>query len=107
VILSKDEVAKLIESAHSPKYRTALSVAYGAGLRAGEVVALKTTDIDSERMTLRVEQGKGRLIQLLELAEGEISGLTMYVPPLGPKLFADFGLPMSLAEEGGGPSAVA
>jgi RNA polymerase sigma-70 factor, ECF subfamily len=47
------------------------------------------------------------LIQLLELAEGEISGLTMYVPPLGPKLFADFGLPMSLAEEGGGPSAVA
>ena len=55
VILSKDEVAKLIESAHGPKYRTALSVAYGAGLRAGEVVGLKTTDIDSERMTLRVE----------------------------------------------------
>ena len=35
-------------------------MAYGAGLRAGEVVALKTTDVDSERMTLRIEQGKGR-----------------------------------------------
>ena len=39
---------------------TALSVAYGAGLRASEVVALKVTDVDSERMTLRIEQGKGR-----------------------------------------------
>jgi integrase/recombinase XerD len=59
VILSREEVARLIGSAPSLKYRTALSVAYGAGLRAGEVCALKTTDIDSDRMTLRVEQGKG------------------------------------------------
>jgi integrase len=40
--------------------RTALSVAYGAGLRASEVIALKVGDVDSQRMTLRVEQGKGR-----------------------------------------------
>src|SRR5205085_1744479 len=40
------------------KDQTALSVAYGAGLRASEVVALKVTDIDSQRMTLRIEQGK-------------------------------------------------
>ena len=44
----------------NPKHRTALSVAYGAGLRASEVVALKVGDVDSQRMTLRVEQGKGR-----------------------------------------------
>src|SRR5215216_2261017 len=42
------------------KYKTALSVAYGAGLRAAEVVSLKIGDIDSERMVIRVEQGKGR-----------------------------------------------
>jgi integrase len=41
------------------KYKAALSVAYGAGLRAMEVVALKVSDIDSKRMMLRVEQGKG------------------------------------------------
>ncbi len=42
------------------KHQTALSLAYGTGLRVGEVVALKVSDIDSQRMTLRVEQGKGR-----------------------------------------------
>jgi integrase/recombinase XerD len=60
VVLSREEVARLIDSAGKPKYQAALSVAYGAGLRAGEVVALKVGDIDSTRMTLRIEQGKGR-----------------------------------------------
>jgi site-specific recombinase XerD len=60
VVLSREEVASLIESADKPKYQAALSVAYGAGLRASEVVALKVGDIDRARMTLRVEQGKGR-----------------------------------------------
>mgnify|MGYP001815576519 FL=1 len=60
VVLSREEVANLIESAGKPKYQAALSVAYGAGLRASEVVALKVGDIDRARMTLRVEQGKGR-----------------------------------------------
>ncbi len=60
VILSREEASRLIESARTLKHRTALSVAYGAGLRVSEVVALKVTDIDSTRMVLRVEQGKGR-----------------------------------------------
>jgi site-specific recombinase XerD len=59
VVLSPDEVRRLIEAAGNLKHQTALSVAYGAGLRASEVVALKVTDIDSQRMTLRIEQGKG------------------------------------------------
>jgi len=59
VVLSCEEVARLIEAAGTPKYQAALSVAYGAGLRASEVVALKVGDIDSTRMTLRIEQGKG------------------------------------------------
>jgi site-specific recombinase XerD len=59
-VLTPDEVARLLEAAPGPKWRTALSVAYGAGLRASEVVGLKVGDIDSQRMRIRVEQGKGR-----------------------------------------------
>ena len=58
-VLSRQEVASLIDAASNPKYRAALSIAYGAGLRVSEVVALKISDIDSTRMTLRIEQGKG------------------------------------------------
>ena len=59
VVLSREEVARLIAAAGNLKHQTALSVAYGAGLRAAEVAALKVGDIDSQRMILRVEQGKG------------------------------------------------
>ena len=57
VVLSQEEVARLLEAATGLKYKAARSVAYGAGLRVSEVVALKVSDIDSQRMTLRVEQG--------------------------------------------------
>jgi site-specific recombinase XerD len=60
VVLSREEVARLLEAAPGLKYKAALSVAYGAGLRVSEVANLKVSDIDSERMTLRVEQGKGQ-----------------------------------------------
>jgi site-specific recombinase XerD len=58
VILSREEVALLIESATTLKVKTALTLAYGAGLRAGEVVAPKTADVDSQRMVPRIEQAK-------------------------------------------------
>jgi integrase/recombinase XerD len=60
VVLSPEEVARLLDAAPGLKYKAALSVAYGAGLRASEVVSLKVSDIDSKRMVIRVEQGKGR-----------------------------------------------
>ena len=60
VVLSQEEVARLLEAAPGLKSKAALSVAYGAGLRVSEVANLKVRDIDSERMTLRVEQGKGQ-----------------------------------------------
>lgn len=60
VVLSREEVARLIAAAGSLKYQTAFSVAYGTGLRVSEVAHLKVSDIDSKRMTLRVEQGKGQ-----------------------------------------------
>jgi site-specific recombinase XerD len=59
VVLSPEEVAEVLACAPSIKAQTALSVSYGAGLRASEVVRLKTTDIDSDRRVIRVEQGKG------------------------------------------------
>jgi len=59
VVLSKEEVTRLIACVGHIKHQTALSLAYGTGLRVGEVVALKVGDIDSKRMTLRVQQGKG------------------------------------------------
>jgi site-specific recombinase XerD len=60
VVLSPEEVARLLDTAPGLKYKAALSVAYGAGLRAAEVISLKVSDIDSKRMLIRVEQGKGR-----------------------------------------------
>ena len=60
VILSPDEVARVLDAAPDLKYKAALSIAYGAGLRASEVVSLKISDIDSEREVIRIEQGKGR-----------------------------------------------
>ena len=60
VILSPEEVKRLIAAAGNLKHQTALALAYATGLRVNEVVALKVDDIDSQRMTLRVEQGKGQ-----------------------------------------------
>ena len=59
-VLSVEEAARLLEAAHGIKYKAALGVAYGAGLRVSEVAHLKVDDIDSTRMLIRVEQGKGR-----------------------------------------------
>jgi site-specific recombinase XerD len=58
-VLSPDEVARLLNATTCLKHQAALSVAYGAGLRVAEVSTLKVSDIDSERMLLRVERGKG------------------------------------------------
>jgi len=59
VVLSSDEVARLLAATTCLKHRAALSVAYGAGLRVAEVASLKVGDIDSKRMLIVVERGKG------------------------------------------------
>jgi integrase/recombinase XerD len=88
-VLSAEEVGRLLEMAPGPKYRAALGTAYGAGLRVSEVAALKIGDIDSTRMLIRVEQGKGRkdrnamlspqLLELLRLwwREGKRRGVML------------------------------
>jgi len=89
-VLSVDEVARLLAAAPSVKYKAALGVAYGAGLRASEVTHLKVDDIDSKRMLIRVEQGKGRkdrnamlspqLLELLRLWWREGKKCTVMLP---------------------------
>jgi len=59
VVLNADEVVRFLEAVPSLKTRTALTTAYAAGLRASEAVGLKVADIDSGRMVIRVEHGKG------------------------------------------------
>lgn len=59
VVLTPDEVRQLLQAVSSLKYRAALSIAYGAGLRASEIAHLRVTDIDSQRMVIHVIYGKG------------------------------------------------
>lgn len=59
-ILSREEVARLLVSVANRKHRAMLMTTYAGGLRVSEVVRLRVTDIDSQRMLIRVEQGKGR-----------------------------------------------
>ena len=59
VVLSREEAKRLIAASDNLKHQTTLSVAYGAGLRASEVSGLKVGDVDSQRVVLRIQQGKG------------------------------------------------
>src|SRR6202008_2549629 len=60
VVLSPEEVGRLLAAAINIKHKALLSLAYATGLRSSEVVSLKLTDIDRDRMVVRVEQGKGK-----------------------------------------------
>jgi site-specific recombinase XerD len=58
-VLSRDEVARLLSRTQFLKHRVLFRIAYSSGLRVSEIVMLRPTDIDSDRMVIRVEQGKG------------------------------------------------
>jgi site-specific recombinase XerD len=77
-VLSLQEVQRLLEAAGSLKHRALLMTAYSAGLRVSEVVHLKPTDIASDRMLIRVEQGKGRKDRYTILAEQCLKELRQY-----------------------------
>ena len=77
-ILSVEEVIRLLQAAGSLKYQAALAIAYGVGLRASEVVHLKVSDIDSERMIIRVEEGKGKRDRHAMLSPGLLKILRVW-----------------------------
>lgn len=84
-ILSREEVARLFEVTPNIKHRTLLMTTYSAGLRVSEVVALRLTDIDSARMTLRVEQGKGAKDRYTLLSPRLLDQLRVYWRALHPR----------------------
>lgn len=83
VILSPEEVARMLEAAPGVKYKAALSVAYGAGLRVSEVVALKVSDIDSARMMIRIEPPQGPLCDAVAAAARPVARLVAGLPLAG------------------------
>lgn len=85
LILSPQEVSQFFESIPSLKYRAALMICYGSGLRISEAVALKVRDIDSSRMLLRVEEGKGRKDRYVMLSERLLAVLRCYWRAARPK----------------------
>jgi integrase/recombinase XerD len=87
VVFSVEEVSDLLIAAPGPglKYRAALSISYGAGLRSAEVCNLKVTDIDSQRMLIHVEQGKGAKDRKVMLSPGLLDLLRDYWREARPK----------------------
>ena len=77
-VLSRQETGRLIACAGNLKHKAALSVAYGAGLRASEVAHLRVGDVDSQRMCLRVEQGKGSKDRYAKLSPVMLEVLRAY-----------------------------
>jgi site-specific recombinase XerD len=83
-ILSREEVARLIEAPPNPKHRLLLATTYAAGLRVSEVVGLKVRDLDRGRMTLHIEQGKGRKDRIVPLSRkllGQFEAFWQTEPP--------------------------
>jgi integrase/recombinase XerD len=87
VVLSADEVARFLESVSSLKARVALTTAYAAGLRVSEVAALKVQDIDSQRMVIRIEHGKGGKERYVMLSQALLGILRSYWRLTRPKIY--------------------
>jgi site-specific recombinase XerD len=87
VVLSPEEVQRLIASAKNLYHRTLLLTLYGTGLRRSEVCHLKVRDIDSQRMVLRVQQGKGRRDRDLPLSPTLLTALREYYRWMRPQTY--------------------
>jgi integrase/recombinase XerD len=85
VVLSPEEVPHFLECVGSMKHRTILTTCYAAGLRISEAVRLKPNDIDSQRMVIRVEQGKGQKDRYVMLSPKLLETLRSYWRAVRPK----------------------
>ena len=85
VVLSAEEVARFLSHVASIKYRAALMICYGSGLRISETIALRVSDIDSRRMLLRVREGKGRKDRYSLLSPGLLAVLRSYYRAARPR----------------------
>lgn len=78
IVLSKRQVFSMIDQVHNLKHQCIISLLYSAGLRRGELINLKISDIDSDRMTIRINQGKGRKDRYSLLSEQLLTDLRQY-----------------------------
>lgn len=84
-VLSADEVKRLVQAVRHPKHRAILLTIYATGLRISEALALKVSDIDSDRMVIHVRQGKGRKDRTVMLSEHLLNVLREYVRRVHPR----------------------
>ncbi len=87
VVLSRDEVSRFLEAVEIPKHRIILTICYAAGLRISEAVRLTASAIDSQRMVIRIEEGKGRKDRYVMLSPKLLDVLRDYWRAARPKLW--------------------
>jgi len=90
-ILSAEELERLFPSASNPKHRMLLMTTYGGGLRVSEVVRLKVTDIERDRMMIRVDDGKGNKDRYTILSERLLEELCVYWKMFRPPTWLFYG----------------
>ena len=78
VVLNRDEVLKLLQCIPSRKQRMLLTTMYATGMRVGEAVRLRVSDIDSRRMTILVSRGKGNKQRLVPLSQKLLTELRLF-----------------------------
>lgn len=86
-VLNNEEIVRIFEEVKNYKHKAILYLVYSSGLRVGEVVRLKVEDIDSERMVVRVKQGKGRKDRYTLLSEVALKALRKYVAIERPEIW--------------------
>jgi site-specific recombinase XerD len=86
-ILSREEIARLIEAPRNPKHRLLLATVYSGGLRVSEAVRLKVGDVDRGRMTLRIEQGKGKKDRVVPLSRRLVDQIEAHWKTEPPRLW--------------------
>jgi integrase/recombinase XerD len=86
-ILSREEVWRLLAAPPHPRHRLLLTTVYAAGLRVSEAIALKVSDIDADRMTIRIEQGKGAKDRFVALAARLLHDLRAYWQTAPPQVW--------------------
>lgn len=86
-VLSTEEITKILNATENLKHKAILMTIYSAGLRIGEAINLKLKDIDSKRMQIRVEQGKGKKDRYTLLGNKTLEVLRKYVAEYKPKIW--------------------
>jgi site-specific recombinase XerD len=86
-VLSKNDVLSIIQNTNNIKHKCIVSLLYSAGLRRGELINLKLTDIDSERMVINVLQGKGNKDRLTILSTSVLKDLRIYFKKWSPQIY--------------------